>query len=204
MERQTERWRTSMGSKGVLLQGYRVRLRPFEPDEAASHYPWDQGGELAQRSDVPWLPAAPARLPRWTGAPPRVAREGDAVQFLVETVEGEPAGMIGTHDCDRRNGTFSYGVAIRETHLRQGFGAEAILLVCRYYFEELRYQKVSTGVYSYNEPSLRLHERLGFECEGCLRRMVHTGGHFYDRVLFGLTAEEFAQRHAASLPRADQ
>lgn len=191
-----------MGSS--LLQGYRVRLRSFEPDEMASRSPWERNGELARRGDAPWFPGARERDPRWAESAPRPVREGDAVQFVVETVEGEYAGVIGTHDCDRRSGTFSYGVAIRDACQRHGCGAEAILLVCRYYFEELRYQKVSTGVYSFNEPSLRLHERLGFACEGCLRRMVYTGGRFYDRVLFGLTAEEFGERHATSLPRAEQ
>lgn len=199
MEMRTEHWRA--GNGGSALQGYRVRLRPIEPDDMTSHYLWDQSGEPARREDVPWFPGARERGPRWTDAPARPRREGDAVQFMVETIEGEHAGIIGTHDCDRRNGTFSYGLAIREACRRQGFGAEAILLVCRYYFEELRYQKVSTGVYSFNEPSLRLHERLGFECEGCLRRAVYSGGRFYDRVLFGLTTEEFAARHAASLPK---
>lgn len=189
-----------MGSS--LLQGHRVRLRPYEPDDVASRYPWDHNGEMARRWDAPWAPGA--RDPRWLDAAIRPAREGDVAQFIVEAVEGEPSGMIGAHDCDRRNGTFSYGLIIRDGWQRRGYGAEAILLLCRYYFEELRFQKVTTGVYTFNEPSLRLHERLGFACEGCLRRMVYTGGRYYDRVLFGLTAEEFAERHADSLPRPGQ
>lgn len=187
-----------------LLRGYRIRLRPIEPDEATGHHPWDLGGEPSRRGDTPWLlnGRERERAPHWPDGAARTGHDGDAAQFLIETIAGQHAGVIGTHDCDRRNGTFSYGIAIRAECQRQSFGAEAILLVCRYYFEELRYQKVSTGVYSYNEPSLRLHERLGFECEGCLRRMIFSGGCFYDRVLFGLTAEEFAARHATSLPRA--
>lgn len=192
-----------MGSS--LLQGHRVRLRPFEPEEVASRHPWDYSGEMARRWDAPLLPGARERDPRWPDpAVVRPPREGDVAQFIVEAFEGEPSGMIGTHDCDRRNGTFSYGIAIRDGCQRRGYGAEAILLLCRYYFEQRRYQKVTTWVYTYNEPSLRLHERLGFACEGCLRRMVYTGGRYYDRVIFGLTAEEFAERHTASLPRLEQ
>ncbi len=186
-----------------LLQGHRVRLRPFESEDVTSRSPWEHSGEMARRWDAPWVPGGRERDPRWGDAAARQSREGDVTQYLVETIEGEPSGVIGAHDCDRRNGTFSYGIAIREGCQRRGCGSEAILLLCRYYFEELRYQKVTTGVYTFNEPSLRLHERLDFACEGCLRRMVYMGGRYYDRVLFGLTAEEFAQRHAASLPRPE-
>lgn len=206
MEMRSEQRRAGVASRSGVLQGYRIRLRPFEPDDGVSQYtPWE-GGQPVRWGAAPRQPAAREHERGWRApeVPARGGYEGDAAQFLVETIEGQHAGIIGTHDCDRRNGTFSYGVAIREECQRQSFGAEAILLVCRYYFEALRYQKVSTVVYSYNEPSLRLHERLGFECEGCLRRMITNGGRFYDRVLFGLTAEEFGARHAGSLPRLGQ
>jgi ABC-type microcin C transport system duplicated ATPase subunit YejF len=44
-----------------------------------------------------------------------------------------------------------------------------------------------------------LHERLGFQQEGRLRRMFFVDGAYVDDVIFGMTAEEFEQRHAASL-----
>ena len=103
--------------------------------------------------------------------------------------------MIATHNCDPRNGTFAYGVAIREAHQRQGYASEAIELVLRYYFQELRYQKATVHIYSFNNPSIVLHERLGFQREGCMRRMIFTEGQFFDILLYGITREEFTQRH---------
>jgi RimJ/RimL family protein N-acetyltransferase len=46
-------------------------------------------------------------------------------------------------------------------------------------------------VYAFNEASLRLHEKLGFRQEGCLRRMIFTRGAFHDEFILGLLAEEF-------------
>ncbi len=37
----------------------------------------------------------------------------------------------------------------------------------------------------------RLHEHLGFQCEGRLRRMEFTQGHYADHLLYGLTVEEW-------------
>ena len=60
-----------------------------------------------------------------------------------------------------------------------------------YYFRELRYQKLMATVYSFNERSLRMHEKLGFTFEGRLRRTVFTNGRYYDQLYFGMTSEEF-------------
>jgi RimJ/RimL family protein N-acetyltransferase len=50
---------------------------------------------------------------------------------------------------------------------------------------------VTVRAYAFNEPSLRLHERLGFVPEGRLRRMIYTGGAHHDVCLYGMTVEEF-------------
>jgi RimJ/RimL family protein N-acetyltransferase len=63
--------------------------------------------------------------------------------------------------------------------------------VLRYFFRELRYQKCTVLVYSFNQQSLRLHEKLGFRFEGRLRNMVYTNGSFYDEIYFGMTSSEY-------------
>jgi RimJ/RimL family protein N-acetyltransferase len=84
-----------------------------------------------------------------------------------------------------------YGIAVLPQHQRKGYASEAIRLVLRYYFGERRYQKCTVEVFSFNEPSQRLHEALGFTLEGRLRRMIYTNGVFYDALLYGITREEF-------------
>jgi RimJ/RimL family protein N-acetyltransferase len=84
-----------------------------------------------------------------------------------------------------------YGLAILPDHQRHGYATEAIRLVLRYYFQERRYQKVTVEVYSFNEPSILLHQALGFTLEGRLRRMIYTEGTYHDVLMFGLTDDEF-------------
>jgi RimJ/RimL family protein N-acetyltransferase len=38
---------------------------------------------------------------------------------------------------------------------------------------------------------MKLHESLGFKCEGRIRRAIYTNGNYYDEVIYGLTFEEF-------------
>ena len=47
------------------------------------------------------------------------------------------------------------------------------------------------SVYSFNQPSQKLHESLGFTLEGRLRRMIYTNGEFHDLLMYGITKEEF-------------
>jgi RimJ/RimL family protein N-acetyltransferase len=184
-----------------IWQGHLVRLRAVEPVDAETHYIWNQDSVMARRVDHAWFPTSHARAGEWAeAAGRRTVAQDDAFEFEIETLAGEHVGSIGTHSCDRRAGTFAYGLGIREEQQRHGYASEAILLTCRYYFGELRYQKVTPSVYSFNEASIRLHERLGFTLEGRLRRMVYTAGQHFDLLYFGMTAEEFAERHADSLP----
>lgn len=118
-------------------------------------------------------------------------REGHDFWFLIENRDQEVVGNLFTFDCNQRMGTFRYGIDIAEVHQRKGYGAETLYLVLGFFFRELRYQKVTIGVYSFNDKSIKFHEAFGFKREGLLRRMVYTKGSYFDEVYFGLTHEEF-------------
>lgn len=114
-------------------------------------------------------------------------------RWIIENGDGEKVGEISTFDCERRVGVFKYAILIRRSYpnWRRSYASEAIKIVARYYFRELGYQKLTALVYSFNELSLRMHEKLGFVFEGRLRRTVYTNGRRYDTIYFGITKEEF-------------
>jgi RimJ/RimL family protein N-acetyltransferase len=91
---------------------------------------------------------------------------------------------------------FNMGWASAAQYWRKGYATEAIQIVLRYFFDELRYQKVNVHIYDFNSGSIELHRRLGFQEEGRLRRMGYTQGQHYDWLLLGMTREEFAAVHA--------
>jgi RimJ/RimL family protein N-acetyltransferase len=122
----------------------------------------------------------------------------DGAFWVIENNEGQDVGCIGTFECDQRVGTFKYFIIINRPFWRRGYASEAIKIVFSYYFRELRYQKVTSQVYAFNEPSQRMHEKLGFVQEGRLRRMVYTNGQFYDQLMLGMTCEEFDELYPPS------
>lgn len=183
-------------ASGATWAGAQIRLRAVEPADWETHFLWDQDSETARSLDVVHFPHSQEAVKRWAErASLQEGKTTDDFDFEIETNAGEQVGAIGTHHCERRAGTFSYGVAIRAEHMRKGYASEAILLVLRYFFHELAYQKVTAHVYSFNAPSIALHEHLGFQLEGRLRRMIFTHGQRFDELLYGMTREEFEAQH---------
>lgn len=180
---------------GSIWEGRLVRLRGIEPSDWEAFHQWDQDTEAARASWFIWPPRSQEGTRRYAENTALAGPDGDNYRFGIATLDGDVlVGSIIVNQCDPRNGTFSYGISVGAPHQRKGYASEAILLALRYYFRELRYQKATANVYSFNEASIGLHERLGFTLEGRLRRMHYTNGQFYDALYFGMTAEECEER----------
>ena len=174
-------------------QGKQIRLRAIEPSDAEHFVRWNLDSERARHLDFVWPPTSEASVRAWVEEQSKQKLENDVFHWLIENQEGAPVGSISTHDCNPRYGTFSYGIDIPPEYQRQGYASEAIQLVLKYYFEELRYQKVTVGIHANNPASIRLHEKLGFQHEGRVRRSYFTRGRYFDHLNFGMTAEEFEE-----------
>lgn len=175
-----------------IWQGQHVRLRGVEPRDADVFFTW-RDSDLGRFTDFVTVPYSYAATRKYFEEMAAVPKD-DVFSFIIENDAGEVVGIINSHTCDRRVGSFMYGLAIGTEHRRKGYASEAIFLLLRYFFEELRYQKVTVDVYSNNDASQCLHERLGFTLEGRVRRAVFTLGRHFDKLLYGMTVEEWRAR----------
>jgi RimJ/RimL family protein N-acetyltransferase len=186
---------TMDGSDKNIFEGQLVRLRGVEPEDWETLFAWNQDSESARHLYFIPFPTSKEEVRQWVAKRALQRGEEDTFFFVIETLASQFVGSISSARCDRRNGTFTYGVGILPAHRRRGYATKAVVLLLTYFFRELRYQKVTAHIYSFNAPSIRLHEQLGFLREGQVRRMVYTDGHYFDEILFGMTAEEFAERY---------
>jgi RimJ/RimL family protein N-acetyltransferase len=171
-----------------------IRLRGLEAEDAATLHAWNSDSETARGLSFIQPPSSLTSVKDWVAERIKQGAADDEIYCVIENKAGEFVGMINSHHCNRRVGVFQYGVAVRAEHRRHGYASEAVRMLVRYFFEELRYQKVNVVVYSYNEASIRLHERLGFQLEGRLRRTLYTNGRFHDQLFYGMTREEFKEK----------
>jgi RimJ/RimL family protein N-acetyltransferase len=179
-------------------QGTLIRLRAVEPSDAENFFRWDQDSERAHNLDFLWPPTSKVHSIAYAEEASKRKFENDTYQWIIENRAGEAVGAIDTHHCNPRDGTLSYALDVAPEHRRKGYASEAILMVLRYYFEELRYQKANIPVHSDNPESIRLHEKLGFHQEGAQRRMMFTRGVYVDLYWFGMTNDEFWDRYGKS------
>jgi RimJ/RimL family protein N-acetyltransferase len=170
-------------------QGKKVKLRALEARDIDLFADLDY--EFEKNIDAIPFPQTKERLRAWMDKEIQ-PRFGDSFRWVAEDLEGKAVGTIHSFACDRRNGTFKYGIAVAKAYWGQGYAKEMIHLVLRYYFNELGYQKVTPHVFSFNERSLRLHQAMGFTTEGKLRNMIYTNGRHFDEIHFGLTKAEFS------------
>lgn len=80
-------------------------------------------------------------------------------------------------------------------HRREGYAAEAVVMLLCHMFDERRFHKCEARVFAHNEASLAFQRRLGFVEEGRLHGHVFRGGRPHALVLLGMLGREFAPGH---------
>ncbi len=179
--------------KSYFWQGSRIRLRPMHVDDANMWLVEEQSDSEAVHflnygMDLPKSEhAARAFAERFA----EFSNRHERIMFSIETMDGELVGGINMHSMDHKNGTFETGTRIYRPFRGRGYGFEAKLIVLRYAFHELRFQKYNIRCLETNEPMIAHAARLGCQAEGRIRRHIFTQGRYFDELIFGLTREEF-------------
>lgn len=178
---------------GYFWQGYKVRLRPTQPSD------WEDWRRESSDSDGIRLMEWGIQLPVDDFNVREMSEKYDHFKddyrkmFAIETLSNQLAGLINLNTIDYKNGTFSFGLGTNRAHRNQGYASEAVRIILRYGFHELRLQKCNSSCVDINEPSIKLHRKLGFREEGLRRRVIYMNGRYYDNLLFGITKEEFEE-----------
>jgi RimJ/RimL family protein N-acetyltransferase len=180
-----------------LWEGKKVRLRAVRESD------WEQRNKDTSDSNGFRLLNFGVELPKTEETDREFIREyvdfkdtERRIMFSIEALEGEHVGGINPNSVDYKNGTFSVGLRIYRPFRKNGYGEEAFRTVLRYAFVERRLQKCNSGCVSINEPSIRVHKKIGFKEEGLRRRCIYMNGRYYDDLLFGLTREEFEENES--------
>lgn len=174
-------------------KGSKLRLRSIQLNDIELFDLFDD--EEDKFVDVIHFPQTTDTRKRWIESELNKQKSGDGYLWIAEDSNSKPVGIINTFACIRRHGTFKYAMTVGKPFRGNGYAREMILMVLRYYFLELGYQKVTPNVYSFNKVSIKLHEKLGFIKEGQLRSMIYTNGNYHDELYYGMTKGEFEMKY---------
>ena len=112
--------------------------------------------------------------------------------FIKLNSNNKIIGTFGLLDIDTRKGITEIGYGISPENWSNGYFSEALLVVLKYLFNDLNFQRVWAKTQSNNIPSIRALENFGFKKEGTLRNFyLSTKGIRYDSVILGLLRNEF-------------
>jgi RimJ/RimL family protein N-acetyltransferase len=176
-------------------QGDRIRLRPMHVDDVELWLAEEQSDSEAVRFLNPGmeLPKSERSAQSFAEKYAEFNNQDERIMFSIETVDGDLVGGINIHSMRQRHGTFETGSRIYSAFRGKGYGFEAKIIVLKYGFHELRFQKYNIRCLANNNAMIKHATRLGCHEEGRIRRHIYTEGQYFDELIFGLTREEFDQ-----------
>jgi ribosomal-protein-alanine N-acetyltransferase len=183
------------------LLGRRVLLRPLTVGDFAA---WT---EVRVRNAGWLLKWEPRRLP----GQPDVTTDRDAFAVRCSArererqlgtgygfgifVEGHFAGEINLSAIQRGPFQSAYvGYWIDEARAGQGHTPEALVVLARFAFDDLRLHRIQVAIIPRNTASRRVVEKLKIREEGVAERYLEINGTWEDHVRYAITSEEWQVR----------
>ena len=178
-------------TRSNLLHGTRVRLTALAPDDLSTIARWYQDAGFLRLYDArPARPKSEAELARWLE---ELEKDKNTFAFAIRALDGDS--LIGYLELDGilwPHGVCGFSIAIGDrANWGKGYGHEAAQLALAFAFGELNLHRVTATVFSYNERSIALFKKLGFQREGVYREFLRRDGRRHDMLLYGLLRHEW-------------
>lgn len=123
----------------------------------------------------------------------RCCKEDDFLGLLI--CRSEDAAIVGKvslfHIIHQGLQSACLGYFVGAPHFRKGYATEAISLVVRLAFSELKLHRVEANIQPGNVPSIAVVKRLGFSKEGFSPRYIKIGGKWRDHERWALLIEDW-------------
>ena len=177
-----------------MFEGTKVRLRGVNLDDWRHFLAWDQDSDAQRNGWHIWPPYGEEAAKEFARQESAKKPTDANMRLMIETLTGVAVGSLNIRP-DARRFNFEYGINVAREHWGKGFAEEALVLIFRYLFGELRMHKAQAWVYAYNERSAAFHRKFGMVLEGTMREGQFANGQFWDVYIFGMTAGEFAERY---------
>lgn len=177
-------------------QDKKVRLRAIQDEDWESCYisDFDTPARVSLECAIE-LPPTILGAKKFVEENANFSSTNGRIMFTIENLDGNSVGGINLNTIDERNGTFSIGIVIDKEYRGMGYGTSAMKILLKYAFLERRLNKFNDYVLDGNTGSARMLRKLGCVQEGVRRQVVYINGRYLDFILFGLTKDEFIEKH---------
>jgi RimJ/RimL family protein N-acetyltransferase len=123
----------------------------------------------------------------------RVGKDSATKTFAIVVREGQRLiGNVSLMHINHRRGVAELGIAIGDKSCwGQGYGSEAVRLMCDYGFTFLELHTIYLWHFGFNERGHHAYLKAGFKVAGRLRGGDVFNGKRYDDILMDITREDF-------------
>lgn len=116
----------------------------------------------------------------------------DESLFICRNADGAIVGAINLSQIFRKAFQNAYlGYYLAEKYTGKGYMTEAVELVLRFAFKELKLHRVEANVQPENAASIAVLQRCGFTREGFSRKYLKIGGRWRDHERFAIIVEDW-------------
>jgi RimJ/RimL family protein N-acetyltransferase len=173
--------------KEIIIKGENYTLRPLKEQDLDLKVKWinDPDVHAYLHYDIP-INLKKTRI--WFGKAVKDSRRYD---FVIETQEGLPIGLIGLIGINERDNTAEIYITIGEKdYWGKGIMLETENTLIKWAFEHLGLDKIWAQTRDSNIASIITMKKLGFKIEGTLRKEKKILGQRVDIIRVGLLKEE--------------
>ncbi|PYS69614.1 MAG: phosphinothricin acetyltransferase [Acidobacteria bacterium] len=174
-----------------MIIGKRVILR------SPNHHDADEFTKLnvQSRSFHRGFASPPKSLDEYSAFLARAGQQDSAVFLICRKQDSTIAGAINLSQIFRGGFQNAYlGYYIGASFANQEYMTEAIQLILRYAFRELKLHRIEANIQPANAASLALVRKAGFRSEGYSPRYLKIGGRWRDHERWAITVEDWRAR----------
>ncbi len=172
------------------LTGEAVLIRALLPEDGNETYAgWMNDRGIVEYTESRFASHTPDDLKRYIQG---VRNDPYSHMWAIcNVVSGDHVGNIKLGPVNAHHQFGDIGLIIGERAAwGRGFATEAISLVCKFAFQQLRLHKVTASMYEENVGSRRAFEKAGFSVEGIRASQFLLNDHYTGLVMMGRTTSE--------------
>ena len=173
---------------GTWLKNDRITLRSPEPEDLELMYAMENDTTLWSVGNAT-LPYSRYTLRAYLEQSRQDLFSEHQARFVIEFAGGEAAGMIDLAEYDPLNSRAEVCIGLLGRHRGKGIATETMQLLCEYAFKKLHIHQLYAYVPQWNNESITLFEKNGFEKSALLRQWQRNENGYNDVFLMQKIAE---------------
>lgn len=127
----------------------------------------------------------------------KVCKNGEHHYSIIRKDDNKVIGTYGLEVKSEVSRRFHVGGFIGEIDERgKGYGTEALKLITKFAFEILNAETLFSGIYAFNEASVKSAKKAGYKISGKFRNAYFYNGEYHDEICVEITKEDYLESKA--------